>query len=365
MSIEKSLKRTPLFESHLDSGGKVIDFAGWEMPVQYSGILSEVREVREGSGMFDVSHMGRLELSGQGAELLLNSVLSVDVSSINVGRAKYNVICDDKGGIIDDCIVYRQVDQYLLIPNASNRESVIDWLNAHICDSLEVEINDISTSTVMVAVQGPLSGAILAKHTSTDLTKLRPFSAVDTEVFGVEVFIARTGYTGEDGFEIIASSDYGPLIWKTLEDSGVIPCGLGARDVLRLEAGLLLHGNDMDRSVNPYEAGLDYFVNNNRSEYVARDSLASIREKGIERKIVGLAIEGRSVARHGCFIFHDGEKIGEISSGSPSPTLNQNIGMGYIPVNLSEPDTRLGVDIRGKMTQATVVELPFYKRVRS
>ena len=365
MSIEGSLKRTPLFESHLDSGGRLINFAGWEMPVQYSGILSEVRKVREGSGMFDVSHMGRLELSGEGAQLLLNRVLSVDVSSIKVGRAKYNVICDDQGGIIDDCIVYRQVDQYLLIPNASNREAVIDWLTANISDDIEVKINDVSSNTVMVAVQGPLSAGILSKHTTTDLTKLRLFSAVDAEFFGVEVFIARTGYTGEDGFEIIASSDYGSLIWKTLEDSGVTPCGLGARDVLRLEAGLLLHGNDMDRSINPYEAGLDYFVNNNRPEYVARDSLASIREKGIVRKIVGLVIDGRSVARHGCFIFHDGEKIGEISSGSPSPTLNQNIGMGYIPVDLSKPDTKLGVDIRGKMTQATVVELPFYKRVRS
>ena len=365
MSIEGSLKRTPLFESHLNSGGRLIDFAGWEMPVQYSGILNEVRKVREGSGMFDVSHMGRLELSGEGAELLLNRVLSVDVSSLDVGRAKYNVICDDQGGIIDDCIVYRKVGQYLLIPNASNRETVIDWLTANMSDDIEVKLDDISCSTVMVALQGPLSMSIISKHTTTDLTKLRPFSAVNVNAFGVEVFIARTGYTGEDGLEIIAASDSGPMIWKILEDSGATPCGLGARDVLRLEAGLLLHGTDMDRSVNPYEAGLDFFVSNDRPEYIARDTLDSIREEGIARRIIGLVVDGKSVARHGCSIICEGEKVGEISSGSPSPTLSQNIGMGYVPVDLTKPGTKLDIDIRGKMTQATVVDLPFYKRVRS
>ncbi len=364
MSFEGPLKRTSLFESHLDSGGRLIDFAGWEMPVQYSGILGEVSKVRQSSGIFDVSHMGRLELSGRDAELLLNRVLSVDISAVDVGKAKYNVICDDQGGIIDDCIVYRKCDRFLLIPNASNRETVLDWLFGNMRDGADVEISDISDSTVMIAVQGPLSVDILSKHTTTDLTRLRPFSAVDAEAFGVEVFIARTGYTGEDGFEIIASSSYGPLIWKTLENSGASPCGLGARDVLRLEAGLLLHGSDMDLSVNPYEAGLDNFVSNDRPEYVAGESLALIRQEGIARRIVGLLIDGRSVARHGCFILHEGEKIGEISSGGPSPTLKQNIAMAYIPVALSEPGTKLGVDIRGKMTQAKVVELPFYKRVR-
>ena len=362
MRTGKPLNKTALNSCHSDSGARLIPFAGWEMPIQYSGILDEVKSVRSSAGIFDVSHMGRLEISGPGSESTLNRILSVNVSALLSGRAKYNVVCNENGGIIDDCIVYRRDEtSFLLIPNASNCASVAAWLREN-SGQRTIDIVDTTEDTVMIALQGPNSQTILTDYTDIDLGSIRPFRAVTCAAFGTKAFIARTGYTGEDGFEIILSAKEGPNAWRHLETSGAIPCGLGARDVLRLEAGLLLHGNDMDQTVNPYEAGLQTFVESDREGYIARDALIAIEKAGPSRRLIGFAIEGKKIARAGCPIMDDGEEIGNVTSGVPSPTLGVNIGMGFVKPDRAEPGTFIAINIRGEEVAAKVTRLPFYRR---
>ncbi|PKB66754.1 MAG: glycine cleavage system protein T [SAR202 cluster bacterium Io17-Chloro-G3] len=362
MRTGRPLNKTALNSCHIDSGARLVPFAGWEMPIQYSGIFDEVKAVRSSAGIFDVSHMGRLEISGPGSESTLNRVLSVNVSALLSGRAKYNVVCNENGGIIDDCIVYRRDEtSFLLIPNASNCASVAAWLREN-SGQRTIDIIDTTEDTIMIALQGPNSQTILTDHTDIDLDSIRPFRAVTCVAFGAKAFIARTGYTGEDGFEIILSAKEGPNAWRHLETSGAIPCGLGARDVLRLEAGLLLHGNDMDQTVNPYEAGLQTFVESDREGYIARDALISIQKGGPSRRLIGFVIEGKKIARGGCPIMDDGEEIGNVTSGVPSPTLGVNIGMGFVRSDRAEPGTFIDINIRGEEVAAKVTRLPFYRR---
>ena len=362
MMTGKRLRKTALNSCHSDSGARLVPFAGWEMPIQYSGIFDEVKAVRSSAGIFDVSHMGRLEISGPGSESTLNRVLSVDVSALLSGRAKYNVVCNENGGIIDDCIVYRRDEtRFLLIPNASNCASVAAWLREN-SGQRTIEISDTTENTVMIALQGPDSQTMLTDHTDIDLDSIRPFRSVTGDAFGTRAFIARTGYTGEDGFEIILSAEEGPNSWRQLETSGAIPCGLGARDVLRLEAGLLLHGNDMNQTVNPYEAGLQTFVESDREGYIARDALLAIEKNGPSRRLIGFVMEGKKIAREGCLIMDDGEEIGNVTSGVPSPTLGINIGMGFVKSDRAEPGTQIDIDVRGEEVAAKVVKLPFYRR---
>jgi aminomethyltransferase len=362
---ETALRQTPLHQAHLDAGGRMVPFAGWDMPVQYSGILDEARAVRSGAGLFDVSHMGRLLIEGPGAAEFLNRVLSNNVPKLRLGRARYGVICDEAGGIIDDCIVYRlDEERYMLVPNASNTAAVVDWIGRWAPGKAEATLSEVTGEMAMIAVQGPDAISLIQRLVDIDLTEMKLFSIIEARIDGVLSTVARTGYTGEDGAELFVPAGSAAAIWSKLTDGDAVPCGLGARDVLRLEAGLLLHGNDMDTSVNPYEAGLDRFVSPDRQVYIAGPALRRIRDLGPTRHIVGLAISGRRPVRSGCPILSDGERVGTISSGTYSPTLDRNIAMGYVPTALDTEGTALTVDVRGNTVEAVVASLPFYSRPR-
>ena len=364
--MPNDLKRTPLFETHVSLGGRMVPFGGWDMPIQYSGILAEARAVRSEAGLFDVSHMGRVDIWGPGAAAFLNRVLSFDVPALRVGRARYNVICNQEGGIIDDCIVYRREDErFLLIPNAANTPAVLEWLARWAPGEDEARIEDVTDSYAMIAHQGPRAEAMLKDLTSADLSSLRLFRAIEARVAGADTLLARTGYTGEDGFELILPREAGADVWRTLMDRGAVPCGLGARDVLRLEAGLLLHGNDMDTSTNPYEAGLDRFVSPDREGYVPGDALRRVHQQGVSRRLAAFVVVGRGIARHGFPIMDGSRQIGEVSSGGYSPTLDRSIGMGYVPTGYSTAGSRFQVDIRGRLVEVEVTVLPFYSRRKS
>ena len=361
------LRRTALHETHVALGGRIVAFGGWAMPIQYDSILREARAVRSAAGLFDVSHMGRLEVGGSGAAGLLSRALSVDAAALRTGRARYNVICNEEGGIIDDCIVYRRsAEEFLLIPNAANTDVVIDWL-ARLNAGLQpdaVDIRNITGDTAMIAHQGPQAAAMLNEVASIDVGAVRPFASARARIGGADALLARTGYTGEDGFEIITRAADAARVWRLLMGLGAAACGLGARDVLRLEAGLLLHGNDMNTDVNPYEAGLGRFVNPDRDGYVARDALVRARDETPERTLVGFKMVGRGVARHG-YDISDGERvIGEVTSGGPSVALDSNIGLGYVAACFSAVGSRVKIDIRGRLVDAEVVSLPFYSRRR-
>ena len=363
MDTSQDLLRTPLYETHVEMGGRIVPFSGWEMPVQYRSILAEAGAVRSGAGLFDVSHMGRVEIDGPGAAKFLGRLLSVNVPKLRVGRSRYNVICNEDGGIIDDCIVYRLAEErFLLIPNAGNRPAVLEWLSRWAPSPGEARIEDVTERLAMIAHQGPRAEEMLQRLTSADLSAIRPFRAVDAEVAGVKTLVARTGYTGEDGFELILPGESATDIWRKLADMGAVPCGLGARDTLRLEAGLLLHGNDMDTSTDPYEAGLDRFVDPDREGYVARESLTRIRDRGPDRRLVGFQMLERGIPRHGYRIIDGARELGLVTSGGPSPSLDMNIGLGYVPIEYSPPGSRIQIDICGRSLGAEVVSLPFYSR---
>ena len=365
MEASQPLRRTPLYDTHASLGARMAPFSGWEMPIQYKSILGEARAVRSGAGLFDVSHMGRIDLTGPGAAALLNRVLSFDVHGLRYGRARYTVICNEQGGILDDCIVYRRGDErFLLIPNASNVATVLDWLLHWKAGTNRVGIDDVTSESAMIAHQGPEAAAILQSLTPSDLTSLRPFATTEVEVHGAKTFIARTGYTGEDGFELIVDSEDSPSVWKALADGGAVACGLGARDVLRLEAGLLLHGNDMDTSTDPYEAGLDRFVDPDREGYVAGGALRTLRDRVSTKRLVGFNALGRGIPRHSYPVVDRGKKIGFVTSGGYSPTLDRAIGLGYVPTDYSAPGSQFQVDIRGRLVEAEVTTLPFFSRKR-
>ena len=363
MPDSDNLRQTSLYDTHIALGARIVPFGGWAMPIQYDSILQEARAVRSNVGLFDVSHMGRLKIQGSGAARLLSRVLSVGAISMRPGRARYCLICNEDGGIIDDCIVYRNADEdFLLVPNASNTDAVIDWLNRWNTRPDTASITNITAETAMIAVQGPQAIPMLNELTADDISSVLPFNTIRTQVDGIDALLAHTGYTGEDGFEAILDAEHAARLWTLLVEHGAASCGLGARDVLRLEAGLLLHGNDMSIDTNPYEAGLERFVRPDRRGYVAREALLRIRDEGVERKLVGFFMTGRGIARHGHPICRDGRVIGEVTSGSPSPLLDRNIGLGYVPADYSAVGTRLQIDIRGRLVDAEVTTLPFYIR---
>ena len=359
------LRTTPLNQAHRDAGARMVEFAGWDMPVQYEGILSEARAVRGSAGIFDVSHMGRLVIEGPGAAAYLDRVLSVNVPGLRVGRARYGVVCDESGGIIDDCIVYRLGgERYLLVPNAANTTAVKDWLARWSPSADEAATTDVTEELAMIALQGPGAIDLLGPLVDADICGLRPFALCQGLINGAPATIARTGYTGEDGVEFFVPSGAAAGIWAALAERGAALCGLGARDVLRLEAGLLLHGSDMDVTVNPYEAGLGRFVSAGREGYVAGPALLRIKEAGPSRARAGLDVSGRRVVRGGHLILSGGTQVGLVTSGSYSPTLDRNIALGYVPTAFAAEGTRLTVDVRGNEVEVEVASLPFYLRER-
>ena len=359
--------QTALFDTHVSLGGRMVPFGGWDMPVQYpEGILAEVKAVRTATGVFDVSHMGRLYLSGPKATEFLDWVLTGSASTLRVGRARYCMICNEKGGVIDDTIFYRlSEDRYLLIPNAGNRPAVVAWFQRWIDEKFSPGciMEDVTVSTGLIAFQGPGTPAAMDKLADKPASEIRPFSWTERAIQGTPVFVGRTGYTGEDGFEMMVQGNDVVKVWTALTDSGAVPCGLGARDVLRLEAALPLHGHEINEETTPIEAGLDRFVRS-EGQYVGSDVLQRQQENGVERKLVGFTLPGRSAPRAGYRLLHQGEIIGTVTSGSYSPTLDTSIGMGYVLERHTEPGTPLDLDIRGRTAQVTLTELPFYSRPR-
>jgi aminomethyltransferase len=362
-------RETPLMDRHRTAGARLIDFAGWQMPVQYGGIIEEHRAVRERAGLFDLSHMGELFIEGPDAGAALARALVTDPPSLAVGRAHYSMICAPDGGIIDDLIVYRLDDErFLVVANAANAEVVSDVLTERLA-GIRAVVDDRADATALVAVQGPRSVAVLGPLTSADLGVLRYYGIVAAEVAGVPALLARTGYTGEDGFEVFVEWARAPVVWDALVEAGrsseLALCGLGARDTLRLEAGMPLYGNELDRQTNPFEAGLGRIVRFDKEDgFAGREALERVALDGPVRRLVGLVVRGRGIARAGYAVMVGERQTGAVTSGAPSPTLGTPIAMAYVAPGDAEPGTMLDVVVRDQRVAAEVVPLPFYRRDR-
>lgn len=357
--------RTPLYDTHIASGARMVPFAGWDMPVQYpDGVIREVNAVRTAAGIFDVSHMARFEITGDYAAHFLDTLLSQPASKLRHGQAKYHVICNAEGGIIDDAIVYNlEPNRYLLVSNAGNAPEVKRWLTDNLSESsLNAELRDITDDIAMIALQGPRAIELASAISNDDAARIRRFSVGELTMDGERVLAARTGYTGEDGFEVMCDAGHAPTIWELLVQHGAAPCGLGARDVLRLEAGLLLHGSDMTVANNPYEVGLDWTVTPDRAEYIARDALLALRDSNLPRRLTGFKLTGRGIARNGHEVYAGDTHIGTVSSGTWSPTLNSAIGLVMVNSDHAEPGTAIRVDVRGRMVDGMLEKPPFYRR---
>jgi aminomethyltransferase len=360
---------TALVDRHRGLGARLVDFAGWQMPVQYGGILEEHRAVRRRVGVFDLSHMGEVWVSGPGAANGLASALVSDPARLAEGRAHYSMMCAADGGIIDDLIVYRIApERFMVVPNAANREAVTTALRERLAGH-DAAIDDASLRTSLVAVQGPRAAELLGPLTDVDLAVLRYYAIAEGHACGQPALIARTGYTGEDGFELFLEWDDALPVWDTLLDAGqrhgIVPCGLGARDTLRLEAGMPLYGNELDRDTNPFEAGLGRVVKPDKQvDFVGRAALEKVADAGPAKLLVGLEIRGRQIARHGNAVHMPGEDAaaGVVTSGAPSPTLGMPIAMAYLPPSDAAVGTMVEVAIRAARAEAEIVSLPFYKR---
>ncbi|MBM4182768.1 MAG: glycine cleavage system aminomethyltransferase GcvT [Gemmatimonadetes bacterium] len=358
------LKRTPLYAEHERLSGKIVPFAGFEMPVQYpSGITAEHRAVRETAGLFDVSHMGEFVVRGPHALDLVQRVTINDASTIAVGQAQYSAMCLDTGGIVDDLLVYRYADHYMLVVNASNLEKDWSWVSSHV-GSLDVDIEDVSDATALLALQGPAAREILRPLVDIALDDVTYYRFTVGTVAGVPATISGTGYTGEDGFEIYLNADAAVKVWRALleagQGAGLIPTGLGARDSLRLEMGYALYGNELDADHTPLEAGLAWITKLDKGDFVGRDALVAQKKQGMRRRLVGLTLGERGFPRHGYPILSAGDSVGVVTSGTLSPSLGIGIAMGYVPTKLGAPGTQLQVDARGRALDAVVTRPPFY-----
>ena len=364
---DDAVRTTPLLDRHRALDARLIDFAGWLMPVQYAGILEEHRAVRGSAGLFDLSHMGELFVEGPDAGTALAFALVTDPRTLAVGRAHYSMICAADGGILDDLIVYRLAeDRFLVVANASNAQLVSDLLVERMTGFRAI-VDDLSLATALVAIQGPRALEIAAPLTDIDLASLRYYGIAEGHVAGIDGLVARTGYTGEDGFEVFVDTARAVELWDALmaagTDHGLAPIGLGARDTLRLEAGMPLYGNELDPTTSPYDAGLGRVVKLAKDgDFVGRAALERIEASGPTRRLVGLVVRGRGIARHGYPVFADDRPTGSVTSGAPSPTLGLPIAMAYVAPVDAEPGTMLAVGIRDARVAAEVVPLPFYRR---
>ena len=363
-----TLQKTALHDRHVAAKARMVDFGGWDMPIQYGGILAEHHAVRRSVGVFDLSHMGRLYLRGRDAVALAQHFTTNDVSKLAPGRAHYSLFCGEDGRILDDIIAYNLGDQIMLVVNASNREKLLAWIDEHRrgkAAGLDAELHDATLETAMIGFQGPDSARLLQALTPATLDELRYYAAVDTTVDGAPALVARTGYTGEDGFEVIVSAADGPRIWDLLLEprDGATPalCGLGARDTLRLEAGMALYGHEIDETRNPYQAGLGRVVKLDKGEFVGRDTLRLLSEQAPDVALTGFELTAGGVPRQGYPIVDGDREVGVVTSGNVSPSLGKPIGMAYVPAASREPGTEIAVQIRGKAVPARTVTLPFYE----
>ena len=354
-----TLRRTPLFDAHREAGAKLVDFAGWEMPVQYEGIREEHLAVRESCGVFDVSHMGEIETEGPGAADLLQHLLSNDVSKIEVGGAQYSCLCQEDGGVLDDLFTYRLAeDRYLTVTNASNHERDLEWFQAHAQDH-DAEVRDRLADYAMLAVQGPRAREIVGGLADGELPDR--FHTVELELDGAAALVCGTGYTGEDGVEVLLASDAAPGLWKALLEAGATPAGLGARDTLRLEVSYCLYGNDLTTERTPIEANLGWCVKEDTG-FVGSEACRRVRDEGPEELLAPFVITGAGIPRQGNPILAGGEPAGEVTSGTMSPSLEVGIGMGYMRSDVAEPGTEIEIDVRGKSRAAEVRKAPLYSK---
>jgi aminomethyltransferase len=359
--VADALRRTPLYERHVELGAKVVPFAGWEMPVTYEGIREEHSAVRTHAGMFDVSHMGEVEVEGPGALAFLQRVLSNDVAKIEIGGAQYSCLCNEEGGVRDDLFNYRLGgDRYLIVTNSANHEADLAWLGRWSRD-FEVTVRDVADRYAMLAVQGPHARAIVTRTLGIELP---PRMRVATARIGARpALVCGTGYTGEDGVELLLDPEVAPPIWAELLDAGVVPCGLGARDTLRLEVCFHLHGNDLSPERNPIEAGLGWCCRE-ETGFVGAEPIAEARREGTAEKLVPFEIEGAGIPRQGNPVLAGGEPAGEVTSGTFSPSLERGIGMAYVRADLAEPGTEVEIDVRGKHRPARIASKPLYRKAR-
>lgn len=371
------LKRTSLFGEHQKLGGRLIDFGGWELPVQYVGVMEEHLNCRLNASLFDVSHMGEVHVQGRDAEDYLNFLVSNDVRRLAVGQALYTVMCNPLGGIVDDLVIYRRaLDRFLVVVNASNTDKDFKHMIAVQSQFREIRgkqgdltLSNESMAYTQIAIQGPKAATILSRITETPLDSIRTYwFSEGTVLKGIPAILARTGYTGEDGFEIYVEWDKGPEIWRALLDAGkndgIKPCGLGARDTLRLEMKYPLYGNELNDGTLPLEAGLGWVVKFDKGDFVGRAALARAKEQGLTRQLVGFKLLERGIPRHGYSLYNEqgDRKIGEVTSGTQSPSLKQAIGIGYVDLGSSKIGSKLKVEIRGTKLSAEVVATPFYRR---
>jgi len=368
-TLDPTIHRTPLDQQHVALGARMIDFAGWLMPVQYAGIIEEHRAVRERAGLFDLSHMGELFVEGPEAGRALAGALVTNPPALVDGKAQYSMIVAPDGGIIDDLIVYRLgLDRFLVVANAGNARTVSDALAERLV-GFKAVLDDRSLAMALVAIQGPRSVEIVRPMTDVDLDALRYYAIAEGSVAGIPALVARTGYTGEDGFEVFVDNDRAVELWEAMmaagSSAGLAPIGLGARDTLRLEAGMPLYGNELDRTTNPFEANLGRVVKFDKpDDFIGRAALEKVARDGVARRLVGLVMRGRGIARHG-YPVHAGDRpTGIVTSGTQSPSLGQAIAMAYVATADAVPGTMVDVEIRDQRVPAEVVALPFYKRPR-
>lgn len=362
------LKQTPLYEVYKQYGGKTIDFGGWDLPVQFSGIKQEHEAVRTKAGLFDVSHMGEIEVKGNDSLDFLQKMLTNDIGKIKIGAAQYSAMCHENGGTVDDLLTYKLADNhYLLVVNASNIEKDFEWLQKHV--SGDVFLTNLSEDFAQLALQGPLAEEVLRKiNPDVDYAGIKYFHFQNkVHLAGKEVLLSRTGYTGEDGFEIYCQSEDATELWSEIltvgEPLGVHPCGLGARDTLRFEATLALYGQELSADISPLEAGIGFAVKlNKEAEFIGKEALLKQKEEGMIRKLVGIEMVDRGIPRHGYKVFANGACIGEVTTGTQSPTLKKNIGLAIIHIDYAAIATEVEVEIRGKYLKAKVIKTPFYKR---
>ena len=355
--------RTPLYDLSAAAKARFVDFAGWEMAVQYSGLKAEHQAVRSNVGMFDISHMGKFAIAGENLVEALQPLVPSNLGRLAVGQAQYTVLLNEKAGIIDDIIYYHQGDRKgFLIVNAATMRKDWDWLTSHL-EPKGITLKNHSSTKVLIAVQGPNAEKTLQPFVENlDLSTLKFFDHAIASIDGEEAFIARTGYTGEDGFEVMVSPEVGENLWTKLSDAGVVPCGLGCRDTLRLEAALHLYGQDMNDDITPLEAGLGWLIHwDEKDDFIGKDILIAQKANGLDKRLVGIEMQARGIARHDYPVLIDGEKAGIVTSGTMAPTLNKAIALAYLPPKLSKKGKEVEVEIRGKLYLAKVVKKPFYR----
>lgn len=362
--VTQELNRTPLYYVHKQLGGRLIEFGGWEMPVQYSGIIDEHLAVRANVGIFDVSHMGELEIRGSKSLSLIQKLITNDAAKLIDGQVLYTPMCTKTGGIIDDLLVYRfAADRYMLVVNASNIEKDLEWIHTH--NETGVEIENQSDGTALVALQGRNAPQCLQTLTDVNVAAVNYYRFTEGEIAGIPTVISRTGYTGEIGFELYVEARRAADLWDAVYDAtdviGGKPIGLGARDTLRLEARLCLYGNDIDETTTPLEAGLRWTVAFDKGDFIGREALIRQDDEGIKRRLMGFQMLDRSIARAHHAVYHKDQRIGEVTSGAPAPSLKYNIGLAYLPIEISKINTKIEIEIRGRCHPAKVVRTPFYQ----